>query len=294
MRTMPILIVLAAALAGSPAIAQPATARPDIGVSAIVVNQVRATVGSDDRQLRVGDRVFQNERIDTGANARAQIIFRDETTITVGPNSSVVLDTFVYDPARNSHRVVIDAARGVLRFVTGSGNRDAYEIRTPVATVGVRGTILDILVGRAGETTVLVVEGAADIRSLGSGRLEAINRAGLASTVSTAGAAPTAAAPPTAEVRRQLQVLTPAVERQSAGIGDIGLPALPDNKAGIIIDSTLPAEVVRDRLRTGDSVGGSPGRPGDGILTPPRNPGQPAPSVPAIVTPNPGPIRPLR
>ncbi|MGE0723301.1 MAG: FecR domain-containing protein [Alphaproteobacteria bacterium] len=285
MRRLPIL--LAVALAGAPAAAQ-----VDIGVSAIVVNQVRATMADRDRVLRVGDRVFQNERIETAAGARTQIIFRDETTITVGPNSSVVLDTFVYDPARGNHRVVIDTARGVLRFVTGSGSRDAYEVRTPVATVGVRGTILDILVGRGGETTVLVVEGAADIRSLGSGRLEAINRAGLASTVASAGTAPTTPAPPSAEVRRQLQVLSPAVDRQSAGIID-GLPVLPETKNGVIIDSTLPAEVIRDRLQSGDGLGGAPGRPPDGILSPPRNPGQGAGGG-AIVTPNPGPIRPTR
>ncbi len=258
----------------------PATAAPDaiggsrdIGVSAIVVNRVQAANNGHDRQLRVGDRVFQNERIETGADGRTQLIFLDETTITVGPNSAVVLDTFVFDPDRGRHSVVIQATHGVLRFVSGSGNSSAFEIRTPVATVGVRGTVLDILVARDGATTVLVVEGAADLRSLGSGRLEALNRVGLASTVASRQSAPTPPAPPSDAVRSRLRALAPAAGRQLATTGDVPLPSSVDTKGGIVIDTTLPAEVLRDRLRPStDSIGGgrTPGRPSDGFLELPR------------------------
>lgn len=245
----------------------------DIGVSAIVVNDVQAARAGQDRRLHVGDRVFQNERIDTGADGRTQIIFRDETTITVGPNSSVLLDTFVYDPDR--HSVIVEATHGVLRFVSGSGNSRAFQIRTPVATVGVRGTILDILVAPDGATTVLVVEGAADLRSLGSGRLEALNRVGFASTVANRQAAPTMPAPPTEAVRNRLRVLSPTGGRQFATAADVPLPASIDTRPGIVIDGTLPAEVLRDRLRPPtDSVGGGiSGPPAGGVVEPPQSPG---------------------
>ena len=239
----------------------------DIGVSAIVVNKVQAAIGSRDRTLRVGDRVFQNERIDTGPDGRSQILFLDETTITVGPNSSVVLDTFVYDPDRGRHSVVIEATQGVLRFVSGSGNSRAFEIRTPVATVGVRGTILDILVARDGATTVMVVEGAADLRSLGSGRIEALDRIGLASTVASRQSAPTPPAPPSDAVRSRLRVLAPSGDRQLATVDGLTMPSTADTRGGIVIDSTLPAEVIRDRLRSPvGAIGGSGGRPGGDIL----------------------------
>ncbi|BBK42213.1 hypothetical protein STVA_22330 [Allostella vacuolata] len=239
----------------------------DIGVSAIVVNKVQAAIGSRDRALRVGDRVFQNERIDTGPDGRTQILFLDETTITVGPNSSVVLDTFVYDPDRGRHSVVIEATQGVLRFVSGSGNSRAFEIRTPVATVGVRGTILDILVAKDGATTVMVVEGAADLRSLGSGRIEALDRIGLASTVASRQSAPTPPAPPSDAVRSRLRVLAPSGERQLATVDGLTMPSTADTRGGIVIDSTLPAEVIRDRLRSPvGAIGGSGGRPGGDII----------------------------
>ncbi|MCC7274036.1 MAG: FecR domain-containing protein [Alphaproteobacteria bacterium] len=291
MRRLALMLLLGAAAAPTAASA----ADRDIGVSAIVVNQVHVATGTDVRVLRVGDRVFQNERIETGPDARAQLIFLDETTITVGPNSAVVLDTFVYDPDRQRHSVVIDATRGVLRFVSGSGDSRAFEIRTPVATVGVRGTILDILVGRDGATTVMVVEGAGELRALGSGRAEQIDRIGYASTVATRQSIPTPAAPPSAAVRNQLRALSPTAGRQLANVGDVSVPSIVDHKSGTIIDGTLPAEVIRDQLRSPSAASGLvPGRPADDILAPPRQPGVSLPSTPPKVVTGSRPLAPLR
>ncbi|BBK38437.1 hypothetical protein STAQ_35150 [Allostella sp. ATCC 35155] len=269
-------ILMGGLIAAAAAVPVAVAADRDIGVSAIVVSRVDALGGSRDRQLRVGDRVFQNERIQTAADGRAQILFLDETSITVGPNSAVVLDTFVYDPDRGRHSVLIEATQGVLRFVSGSGDSRSFQIRTPVATVGVRGTVLDILVAPDGATTVLVVEGAADLRAIGSGRVEALDRIGFASTVATRQSAPTPPAPPSEAVRNRLKVLAPAA-RQLATVGDIALPSVADTRAPI--DSTLPAEVIRDRLRQPSAVssgvrtpGG--GRPSDGVLNPPVAPGR--------------------
>lgn len=276
-------LLAGAAMASGPAVA----ADRDIGVSAIVVSRVDALGGSRDRQLRVGDRVFQNERIETAADGRAQILFLDETSITVGPNSAVVLDTFVFDPDGGRHSVVIEATHGVLRFVSGSGDSRSFQIRTPVATVGVRGTVLDILVAPDGATTVLVVEGAADLASIGSGRVAALDRVGFASTVSTRQAAPTPPAPPSEAVRNRLRVLAPAAARQLATVGDIALPSVADTRAPI--DSTLPAEVIRDRLRQPSALsaatGAIGGRPSDGILTDPRGAGSSG-STPTVVNPS--------
>lgn len=271
-----LLAILMGSLAAGASAVPAMAADRDIGVSAIVVSRVDALGGSRDRQLQVGDRVFQNERIQTASDGRAQILFLDETSITVGPNSSVVLDTFVYDPDRGRHSVLIEATQGVLRFVSGSGDSRSFQIRTPVATVGVRGTVLDILVAPDGATTVLVVEGAADLRAIGSGRVEALDRIGFASTVATRQSVPTPPAPPSEAVRNRLRVLAPAA-RQLATVGDIALPSVADTRAPI--DSTLPAEVIRDRLRQPSAVssgvrGPGGGRPSDGVLNPPTTPGR--------------------
>ncbi|GBF25978.1 hypothetical protein MnTg02_01014 [bacterium MnTg02] len=121
----------------------PLHAEPRAGVASIVHNEVTGQLGGRPRVIRLGDGVFQNELIATGAESSTQLLFRDETSLTVGPKSEVRLDRFVYNPARKSGRVVIDIAKGAFRFVSGAAKPSTYQIRTPVATIGVRGTIFE-------------------------------------------------------------------------------------------------------------------------------------------------------
>ena len=143
--------------------AVPAHAAEDIGVAAAVANRVTGTLGTDMRTLKVGDGVFQDETIDTAKKSTAQLLFRDETTLTIGPNSSVVLHTFVYDPETNTGRVVLNTIKGAFRFITGSVDVSAYQIKTPFASIGVRGSIFDWFFDALGRLVVILVEGALEI-----------------------------------------------------------------------------------------------------------------------------------
>lgn len=131
-----------------------------IGTTAAVKNRATGTLDSKTRILKTGLGVFQKERIDTSAASRAQLIFNDETALTIGPNSSVTLDEFVYDPKTNTGRAVINATKGAFRFVSGSVDPRSYEIRTPVGTMGVRGTIIDFFFTAGGSLVMILVEGA--------------------------------------------------------------------------------------------------------------------------------------
>lgn len=113
----------------------------DIGVAATVVNRVEGTVGAQTSTKKTGDKVFQNELIRTGSASKGQLLFRDETSLTIGPESEVKLDQFVYNPQGTSS-VTVNATKGVFRFISGSLPSQAYEIKTPAATIGVRGTIV--------------------------------------------------------------------------------------------------------------------------------------------------------
>jgi len=132
-----------------------AQAQPKIGVAAAVSNEV--AVGT--RRLVAGSDVHTNERVRTGDASNAQLLFLDETSLNIGPKSEVILDRFVYDPSRGTGSVVMTAARGAFRFVSGSQNPVNYTIKTPVATIGVRGTILDIYV-TANALLVIVQQGS--------------------------------------------------------------------------------------------------------------------------------------
>jgi hypothetical protein len=119
-------------------------AQPSIGSAAAVRNQVDGILNSETRNLASGSSVHSNELIRSADAALAELVFWDKTRLSVGPKSEVRLDKFVYNPNRGSGAVVIDTSRGVYRFITGVQDPRSYEIKTPYATLGVRGTTLEI------------------------------------------------------------------------------------------------------------------------------------------------------
>lgn len=135
--------VLASLFAVPGAVAQGAN---KIGVASAVQNRVEGVIGGGTRALSTGSSVFAREVVRTGQDSTAQLLFLDETSLSIGPQSEVTLDRFVYDPNRGAGSVVVNVARGALRFASGSQQSSSYQIRTPVATIGVRGTLFDVYV----------------------------------------------------------------------------------------------------------------------------------------------------
>jgi hypothetical protein len=160
-------------------------AQPRIGVAAAVQNRVEGVQSGAPRALSVGSEVFSNERIRTGDASTAQLLFLDKTSVSIGPKAELTLDRFVYNPDRGTGQVVLDTLRGSFRFVTGSQNPNNYTIKTPVATLGIRGTIIDLLV-QAGRTIVVLVEGAVSIK-LSNGQVLTLNKPGTAFVIGTNG-----------------------------------------------------------------------------------------------------------
>jgi hypothetical protein len=135
------LCALLAAISFSPA----AFAQTRIGAASAVRNQVTATLSGEDRRLAAGNSIHASERIRTGVDSTTQLLFADQTNLTVGPRSDVTLDRYVYDPNRSVGDVAVGLSSGALRFVSGQQDPRSYQVRTPVATIGVRGTIVDFL-----------------------------------------------------------------------------------------------------------------------------------------------------
>jgi len=128
-----------------------------IGTTASATDDVQGRRGSAQRPIKVGDGVFREEEIRTGKASKAQILFRDETILSIGPNSAVLLDKFVYDPDKKVGQMTIKAVTGAFRFVSGSAPSQNYRIDTPVGTIGVRGTDINFKI----EGTVLTLTLAA-------------------------------------------------------------------------------------------------------------------------------------
>jgi len=125
-----------------------------------------ARINSRDRVLVVGADVSVGETVITGPRGQVQIVFADDTRLAVGPGSSLKIETYLMRGNGTADRLAVNALAGSFRFITGHSPKSAYQINTPTATIGVRGTKFDIFVGR-GETRVLLYEGA--VQMCGSG-----------------------------------------------------------------------------------------------------------------------------
>ncbi len=141
------LSLLAALCAGLALLAAPAMAQPQtIGsVTRIQGFAVEAAPGALNYDLVAGGRVHEGGRIITGRGARLEIRFDDNSVITIGEKATVLLDEFRHRPAApaNPGAQAIRLLRGTFRFVTGligQADRTRVRVRTPVATIGIRGT----------------------------------------------------------------------------------------------------------------------------------------------------------
>ena len=136
------LMFAAAAAAAILASSGGAGADTRIGSAAIIKNDVSGVLGPNQRPIKSGDGVFQDETVATGKDSNAQLLFIDETTLSIGAESKVVLDKVVFDPEKKTGEVTLRTVSGAFRFVTGSAPKQGYTIKTPAGTIGVRGTIL--------------------------------------------------------------------------------------------------------------------------------------------------------
>lgn len=162
-------VVGAAAFALAIIFAQPATAEVTTemaGVSAAVTGNVQLAKASGEVGVLVesGMPVYLGDRITTSPNSGMQILLLDETVFTIGPDSDIAIDEFVYDPATGEGRIVADMARGVMRFVTGKiplNNPSSMDINLPVGSIGIRGTI-GLIRSVSAEQANQIVPGAFD------------------------------------------------------------------------------------------------------------------------------------
>jgi hypothetical protein len=161
-------------------------AEPRIGTAASTRPNAEVVSGGNTQTLSAGSEIYANQTVRTGNRGMADLVFLDQTNLSVGPTSEVRLDKFVYDPTGSSGNVVIQTTRGSFRWVTGSQAKHAYQVSTPHGTLGVRGTTVELLVNKPGEdcvTKLRLVEGKAEYRIAKTGkiaRLEDPNRNNVA------------------------------------------------------------------------------------------------------------------
>lgn len=134
-----------------------------IGITLKVVNEVKAELNQASRVLATRDDVRQNELISVSQDGLGEIQLEDETKLALGPGAKLKLDQFVYDPNKTGGAIVINMTRGAFRFITGLAKKPSYVIRTPSASITVRGTIFDGYIEEDGGLWLLLHEGGIQV-----------------------------------------------------------------------------------------------------------------------------------
>jgi hypothetical protein len=146
-------------------VANPALAQTRVGEAAIVKNEVVRVMGSGNSPINVGDAMLRDEVVRTGPDSAARLVMADSTNLSLSANATITLDRTVFNEEHSYRDIAIRLTTGAFRFVTGHSEKAAYKITTSLGTIGVRGTILDILVQR-GKVTVVLQEGASSVCTL--------------------------------------------------------------------------------------------------------------------------------
>lgn len=202
------------------------------GIAAAVRGAVQqisrgASVG---RAVQSGDAVFLGDEIKTGPSAGLQIVLVDETVFTIGPNASLAVDQFVYDPSSGKGKVAARIVTGAFRFVSGRVARNDPKDMTiglPSGTIGIRGTSVEGVTD--GDSTLVVLRGPGPDNNAGEreGRIVVGNamgevliaRPGFATTF-TASTPPTEPQRITAEQQSRIRgAFTPSVGAPSTSGG---------------------------------------------------------------------------
>ena len=123
------------------------------GSSEIVRNKSKL-----DAKLNVGIESMDNVLT---ANGIVGITFEDETKVRVTQHSKLIIDDFVYDPkSKGAGKLAMKVALGTVRYASGSiakENNKNVDIKTPTATVAVRGTAFSMTVDEVGSSTIVLL-----------------------------------------------------------------------------------------------------------------------------------------
>lgn len=151
--------------------------RPISGVvaattSPVTIRYLEPDGSSIGRTAGIGDPIYLNDEIITDAQTSMQILLKDQTVFTIGPNSVLVFDTFIYDPSDASTQSSLSATvkKGTFKFISGRISKsgpEAMKLRVANATASIRGTSVAGRVDEEGDADVVLLSGAISVQSAG-------------------------------------------------------------------------------------------------------------------------------
>merc|ERR1711991_1283787 len=146
-----------------------------------IVGAISGTVKTETRELKTGDKIYLNETIVAGAGSGTQILLLDQSTFTIGEDSEVVMDTFIFDPATNDGKIAASVKQGSLKVISGlisKKNPDSLTVEVPEGTLGSRGTEFQTIVTKQQTSTLLIGPGKNNTLGLRPGAVLVGNKLG--------------------------------------------------------------------------------------------------------------------
>jgi len=90
-----------------------------------------------------GLKIWENDMLRTGDNGSIGIVFNDDTLLSLGPGSILLIDEFVFAPRQGKFSIVIRMVKGTAAYLSGLISKlspDSAHFKTPTASIGIRGT----------------------------------------------------------------------------------------------------------------------------------------------------------
>ena len=128
-----------------------------IGVIGAAVGEIK---NQDNESLQNGSKIFFGDTIVSKQNANAQILFIDQTVLTLGEDTEMTIDEFIYDPNSNEGSFISSVKSGTVKFITGQiskNNPEDLEVKVPAGTLGARGTEFIVLAEKNNQSTVVLL-----------------------------------------------------------------------------------------------------------------------------------------
>ena len=128
-----------------------------VGIIGAAIGDIK---NQKDEKLANGWRKIKKPKyIISNSKSNAQILFLDQTVLTLGEETELTIDEFVYDPNSQDGSFVSTVKTGTVKFITGqiSKNPDNLEVKVPAGTLGARGTEFVVLSESNNESTVVLL-----------------------------------------------------------------------------------------------------------------------------------------
>ena len=162
-------------LIASSSLAHAQLQRPISGVVAASSGPVEISYVAPDGQsigrvAGIGDPIYLDDEITTGPETSLQILLKDQTVFTIGPNAVLVFDEFIYDPSgTEAASLTASVKKGAFKFISGKISKkspDAMTLKLPNATASIRGTTVAGRVDDDGDSNVFLLSGAISVTSV--------------------------------------------------------------------------------------------------------------------------------